>query len=269
MTSPCIRLKNIDLVRSRRPILREISWTVQDDEHWVVLGPNGSGKTTLLQILAGYVWPTNGEAAVLGERFGDVDLRELRKRIGWVGSFLQVQIPPSQRPLDLIVSGKLASIGLFEKPLPQDYENARALADRLQCSHIVDQPYGVLSQGEKQRLLIARALIHRPKLLILDEPCAGLDLVAREQLLSSLERLGRSPEGPTMVLVTHHLEEITPVFSHVMLLKDGRCAGQGPKEDLLQEKLLSGVFGVPLRVGKTGSRYWGLPDLASGATLEA
>jgi len=198
-----------------------------------------------------------------------VDLRELRKHIGWVGSFLQVQIPPAQRPLDLIVSGKFASVGIYEKPLPEDYENARALADKLQCSHILNQPYSVLSQGEKQRLLIARALIHHPNLLILDEPCAGLDLVAREQLLGSLETLGRSRGGPTMVLVTHHLEEITPIFSHVLLLKEGRCAGQGPKEELLDGRILSDVFGMALRVEKTGDRYWGLASLGERPVRDA
>ncbi len=258
MSLPCILIEHVDFVRSKRKILHDISWTVPESEHWVVLGPNGSGKTTLLQLLAGYLWPTDGRITVLGERFGQVDLRELRKRIGWVGSFLQVQIPPAQRPLDLIVSGKFASVGIFQTPLPEDYANARSLAEKLRCDHILEQPYSVLSQGEKQRLLIARAMIHRPRLLILDEPCAGLDLVAREQLLESLETLGRTPGGPTMVLVTHHLEEITPIFSHVLMLKEGRCVGQGPKESLLNDRSLSDVFGMALHVERTGDRYWGL-----------
>lgn len=265
----CLRLDHVDFVRSKRPILRDIHWTVLEHQHWVVLGPNGSGKTTLLQLLAGYLWPTNGQITVLGERFGEVDLRELRKRIGWVGSFLQVQIPPQQRPLDLIVSGKFASVGIFERPAPRDYEDARALAEQMQCARLLDQPYGVLSQGEKQRLLIARAMIHHPRLLILDEPCAGLDLVAREQLLESLETLGRSDRGPTMVLVTHHLEEITRVFSHVLMLKEGRCVAQGHKEEVLNDQLLSSVFGMTLKVERTGERYWGLASLGDGALRRA
>jgi iron complex transport system ATP-binding protein len=269
LSSPCICLEHVDFIRSKRLILQQISWTVSANEHWVVLGPNGSGKTTLLQLLAGYLWPTSGSITVLGERFGEVDLRELRKRIGWVGSFLQVQIPPAQRPLDLIVSGKFASVGIFEKPRPGDYENARVLAEQLQCSHLLDQPYGVLSQGERQRLLIARAMIHHPRLLILDEPCAGLDLVAREQLLESLEALGGSQGGPTMILVTHHLEEITSTFSHVMMLKEGRCAGQGPKKELLNDDRMSSVFGMSLRVEKTGNRYWGLASFGDGRRREA
>ena len=147
------------------------------------------------------------------------------RRIGWVGSFLQAQVPPSQKPLDFIVSGKYASIGIFDKPGEEDFEEAARLAARLDCAGILDLPYAVLSQGEKQRLLIARALITKPRLLILDEPCGGLDLVSREHLLSTLESLGRMPGGPTMILVTHYLEEIMPAFSHVFLLKSGglRC----------------------------------------------
>ena len=129
-------------------------------EHWVVLGANGSGKTTLLQILAGYLWPTSGDVTVLGEHFGEVDLRALRRKIGWVGSFLQAQVPPSQKPLEFIVSGKYASLGIFDKPEHEDFEEAARLAARLDCGKILDLPYAVLSQGEKQRLLIARALIH-------------------------------------------------------------------------------------------------------------
>jgi iron complex transport system ATP-binding protein len=221
-----------------------------------VLGANGSGKTTLLQLLAGYLWPTAGEITVLGERFGEVDLRQLRKRIGWVGSFLQAQVPPSQKPLDFIVSGKYASLGIFDKPEESDYEEALKLAERLDCRGIVDSPYAVLSQGEKQRLLIARALIHRPSLLILDEPCSGLDLVSREQLLSTLESLGRSHDGPTMILVTHHLEEIVPAFTHVFLLKAGQCAAMGLKGDMLKRDLLTDVFGITIEAEKENGRYW-------------
>jgi iron complex transport system ATP-binding protein len=219
-------------------------------------GANGSGKTTLLRLLAGYLWPTSGTITVLGHRFGTVDLRELRKRIGWVGSFLEAQIPPGQDPLELVVSGKFASIGIFETPALADYEEAREIAARLGCERVFDRPYGVLSQGEKQRLLIARALLPRPSLLILDEPCAGLDLVAREQLLQTLETLGRSEKAPTLVFVTHHLEEIMPVFGHVLLLKDGRCLAQGPKCDVLDSARLSEAFGIPLEVSREAERYW-------------
>lgn len=249
------RLEDVSLVRRQRLILDHIDWNIARGDHWVVLGANGSGKTTLLQLLAGYLWPTKGRITVLGERFGHTDLRELRKRIGWVGSFLEAQIPPAQKPLDLIVSGKYASIGNFNPPTPEDHEEARELAERFHVGTILDLPYGVLSQGEKQRLLIARALIPRPQLLILDEPCAGLDLVAREQLLRSLDLLAGSPEAPTMILVTHHLEEIMPVWSHVFVLKAGRCLARGRKEDLLASEILTEAFGLAIQVTANGRRY--------------
>jgi len=258
-----ISLEGVSLVRNRRTILEDIHWRIQLGEHWGVLGANGSGKTTLLQLLAGYLWPTRGRITVLGERFGQTDLRALRRRIGWVGSFLQAQIPFKQNPLDLIVSGRFASIGIFDSPTEEDYESARRLAERLRCEEVLDRPYGVLSQGEKQRLLIARALVHEPELLILDEPCAGLDLVAREELLHTLEQLGRDGTGPTLILVTHHLEEITPAFTHVLILRKGRCAAQGLKDKTLQPPVLSDAFGMSLEVHCERQRYWARPASSS------
>ncbi len=257
MENHWISIKNVRFVRQRRLILDDISWEIRPGENWVVLGANGSGKTTLLQILAGYLWPTSGEVTVLGERFGEIDLRALRRKIGWVGSFLQAQVPPSQKPLEFIVSGKYASLGIFEKPDPSDFEEAAMLAARLNCEKILDLPYAVLSQGEKQRLLIARALIHKPGLLILDEPCGGLDLVSREQLLSTLEGLGRGPDGPSMILVTHYLEEIMPAFNHVFLMKSGRCAAKGEKKAILRPDLLTDLFGIPIDAGRENGRFWG------------
>jgi iron complex transport system ATP-binding protein len=256
VTLDWVVLDEVSFVRNRRVILDRIDWRVAPQEHWVVLGANGSGKTTLLQILAGYLWPSRGRVTVLGERFGETDLRELRKRIGWVGSFLGVQFPPNQRPLDLIVSGKFASIGVYESPREEDCVKARDLACKLGCESVLDSPYAVLSQGEKQRLLIARALIHDPELLILDEPCGGLDLVAREQLLRNLVELGSDGTGPTMILVTHHLEEIVRVFGNVMLLKEGRCLAKGRREEVLTPELLEEAFGIPIELGQNGDRYW-------------
>jgi iron complex transport system ATP-binding protein len=256
MENSWIGIENIRFVRNRRLILEDITWRIEPGEHWVVLGANGSGKTTLLQILAGYLWPSSGDVTVLGERFGEVDLRTLRKKIGWVGSFLQAQVPPSQKPLEFIVSGKYASLGIFDKPEALDFQEAADLAASLHCENILDLPYAVLSQGEKQRLLIARALINKPRLLILDEPCGGLDLVSREKLLGTLEDLGRTPGGPSMVLVTHYLEEIMPVFSHVLLLKSGRCAAKGAKEQILKSDLLTDAFGIRIEAGHENGRYW-------------
>lgn len=250
-----IELENVTFVRSGRTILDNVNWKVKPGEHWTVFGSNGSGKTTLLRLLAGYLWPTRGTITVLGERFGHVDLRELRKRIGWVGSFLEAQIPPNQKPLDLVVSGKFASIGIFEKPEAEDYERAHALVRELECEAILESPYGVLSQGEKQRLLIARALMPEPRLLILDESCAGLDLLAREQLLGTLQRLGMKEDAPNMVFVTHHLEEIIPVFERALLLKKGKVLAMGRREEVLDSEVLSGAFGTRIEVSRNGERY--------------
>lgn len=250
-----IELEAVSFVRGGRAILDNISWSVRPGEHWTVFGSNGSGKTTLLRLLAGYLWPTRGAITVLGERFGNVDLRELRKRIGWVGSFLEAQIPPNQKPLDLVVSGKFASIGIYEKPEAEDYDRALRLVRELECEAILDSPYGVLSQGEKQRLLIARALVHDPSLLILDESCAGLDLLAREQLLGTLQRLGSKEDSPNMVFVTHHLEEIVPVFEHALLLKKGRVLAAGPTSEVLDPSILSRAFGTRIEVSRNGDRY--------------
>jgi iron complex transport system ATP-binding protein len=249
-------LENVSFMRRQRLILDQISWDIRPGNNWVVLGANGSGKTTLLRLLAGYLWPTQGSMTVLGEEFGHTDVRELRKKIGWVGSFLEAQIPPAMSPLDLIVSGKYASIGIFESPKEEDYQHGMDLARQLRCADILDLPYGVLSQGEKQRLLIARGLIHKPQLLILDEPCAGLDLVAREQLLDTLESLGRIPGGPTMIFVTHHLQEIMPAFTHAFLLRQGNCLAQGEKREILRSELLSQAFGIQVQVTEEGERYW-------------
>ncbi len=251
-----ISLEDVSLMRGGKLILDGIDWKVSPGTHWVLLGPNGSGKTTLLQLLAGYLWPTRGEITVLGEKFGHTDLRELRKKIGWVGSFLQAQIPPSQKPLDLVVSGKFASIGIFDSPSTDDYAQAREMIERLQCGHILESPYGVLSQGEKQRLLIARSLIHNPRLLIMDEPCAGLDMTARERLLQTLQNLGTGPDSPTLIFVTHHLHEIMPVFSHIFLIKEGKCVASGKKSELLTGEHLSRTFDIPLEVQETQGRYW-------------
>lgn len=256
MENSYISIKNVRFVRNKRLILDDISWEIRPGEHWVVLGANGSGKTTLLQILAGWLWPTSGDVTVLGERFGEVDLRALRRKIGWVGSFLQAQVPPSQMPLEFIVSGKYASLGIFDKPEAQDFEEAARLAAKLECDNILDLPYAVLSHGEKQRLLIARALVHKPRLLILDEPCGGLDLVSRERLLATLDGFGREPGGPSMILVTHYLEEIMPAFSHVLLLKSGRCAARGEKDPILRRDLLTHAFGISIEAGRENGRYW-------------
>ena len=235
-------------------VLRGVTASISRGRMTAIWGESGSGKTTLLNIAAGYLWPTSGEIEVLGERFGRVDLRELRKRIGWVGSFLSEHMPPAQRPGEVIASGRHASIGIFDDPTPADLDRARELAAELGCEGVFDREWGVLSQGEKQRVLIARALMNDPDLLILDEPCSGLDLVARERLLQTLERVGRPASAPTLLFVTHHLEEVMPVFGHALLLREGRVLAQGRREGVLTAENLSAAFGIPLKVTTEGGR---------------
>lgn len=250
-----ICLESVSFFRNRRSILTNICWEVERGSHWAIIGANGSGKTTLLQLLAGYLWPTTGRITVLGERFGHTDLRELRKRIGWVGSFLEARIPPAQKPLHLIAGGKTATIGNFREPGGEELEKAREIAAALGCEQTIDSEYGILSQGEKQRLLIARALMNEPELLILDEPCAGLDIVAREGLLGMLQAFGETVDAPSMVFVTHHIEEIMPVFSHVLLLRGGRRLAGGTKQRVLESSVLSEAFGITLAVEEKDGRY--------------
>jgi len=251
-----IELKNIALRRGQTVILHDLSWRVNAGEHWVVLGLNGSGKTTMLNLVTGYLWPTEGEVWVLGEKYGTVDLREHRKRIGWVSSSFQERVHGQQRGLDLVVSGKFASIGLYEEPSEEDCAYAGLLLERFGCGYLKDRPYALCSQGEKQRLLIARALMARPELLILDEPCNGLDFLARERLLQDLAKLAEDPAAPTMIYVTHHIEEIVPAFTHVLLLRNGTVFRAGPAADMINRETLEPFFGVPLDVVKNEGRAW-------------
>lgn len=254
--SHVIEIENVHWRRNESDILRGIHWNVRAGEHWALLGLNGSGKTTLLNMVTGYVWPTEGRISVLGHRYGNVDLRELRKRIGWVSSAFQQRIAPHESGLDVVVSGHYASIGLFERPTTQLIRRAGRLMESLGCHHTAERPYGACSHGEKQKLLIARALMADPELLILDEPATGLDFVSRESLLESIRDLACRPDGPTLVYVTHHIEEIVPEFSHTLLLRDGAVAAQGPTADVLTDDVLSDAFGLPVHVRRQRERSW-------------
>lgn len=251
-----IEFSDVTLVRDGKVILKDISWRVKDGEHWAVVGNSGSGKTSVLRIITGYLWPTNGKVEVLGNSFGSVDLRKLRKNIGWISSTLQDQIPPKETALDVVLSGRFASIGLWEKSDTSDVKRASELLDLMGCRECAPYSFGVLSQGEQQRILIARALMSNPDLLILDEPCAGLDLSSREHLLKMVQKLGQKEDGPTMIFVTHHIEEIGSIFSRVLVLKSGSVLAQGNKEKVLSESILSNAFGVPLTVAKINDRFW-------------
>jgi len=246
MNEPIIEVKNATWLRKGLKLLDGVDWTVGPGEHWALLGLNGSGKTTLLNLVNGYFWPTEGSVSVLGYQFGEVDLRELRKSIGWVSTSLQEKLHASDRTQFVVISGKHATIGLYDEPTDEDFAYARQLMDKLSCTHLWDREFATCSQGEKQKLLIARALMARPRILILDEPCNGLDLFSRERLLSSIKDLAESEKAPTLVYVTHHTEEILPVFSHALLMRGGRAVRSGRTEDVLTTETLSEFFETPV-----------------------
>lgn len=251
-----IELAKVSWIKDGRYILKDLDWFVQDGQHWAIVGLNGSGKTTLLNLLNGYIWPSTGELSVFGQKFGSIDLRELRKLIGWVSSSLQEKMYWDEPAENVVVSGKFASIGLFENPDKHDLEQARTLLEQLGCGSLSRRPIGTLSQGEKQRVLIARALINCPRLLILDEPCTGLDLFAREQLLNTVDDIARQKDGPTLLFVTHHIEEILPVFTHTLLLRRGEIYMAGRTREMINAGNLSGFFESQVEARWQDGRAW-------------
>jgi iron complex transport system ATP-binding protein len=252
---PILEVSRLGIRRNRTVILENIFWKIESGEHWVILGANGSGKTSLLSALTGYLMPTEGEITLLGKRYGESDWRELRKRIGIVSSSIRQMMADEEPALETIVSGKYAMIDFWGRPKTSDRTQARRILSQIECSYLEDRPWGVLSQGERQRILIGRALMSKPRLLILDEPCAGLDPAAREHFLGFIERLGREANAPTLVFVTHHVEEIMPVFSHVLILKRGQLLAAGAKTTQLNTRTLSGAFNAPVRVRRLKDRY--------------
>lgn len=249
MDKTVIDIRNVSWKRDSTYILKNVTWQVKEGEHWAVMGLNGSGKTSLLNIINGYMWPTVGEVSVLGKKFGEYDLRKLRQSIGWVSSSMQEKLYKNETVENIVLSGQVASMGLlYEKPDAQAYEKANQLLEQMGCAGMEQRAYDTLSQGERQRVLIARALMASPKLLILDEPATGLDIFAREQLLTRIQEMGSQPGGPTLIYVSHHIEEIVPVFGHVLLLKSGEIYGAGPTQDWMTTEKLSAFFGTEVDV---------------------
>jgi len=249
-----IAIKGLSVERDAL-ILNAIDSAVAHGEHWVILGANGSGKTSLLSTLTGYMPPTAGAIAVLGETYGRSDWRELRKRIGICSSSIHHLMEGHETALSSVISGRHALVGMWGEIRDDEQRQALKILRQVEAEKIRDRPWRFLSQGERQRVLIGRALMARPELLILDEPCAGLDPVAREHFVQFLERLARSKGAPTLVLVTHHVEEIMPAFSHVLILKDGAVLAAGPKAKILTSGTLSRAFHAPVRLRRQRGRY--------------
>jgi iron complex transport system ATP-binding protein len=260
-TTPALALRDVSYTANGQRILHAVNWTVLPGEHWAILGPNGSGKTTLLKLACGYLWPNaGGEIRRRGKLLAN--LRELRKSIGWVTSSLAPDIPVNEKAIRTVVSGKFAQIGLLEafggSASPSDYRRAAKLLEQMGCGHLREREFGVLSQGEQQKVLIARARMTRPYLIFLDEPCAGMDPGARESFLATLKTLGRQKNIPALVYVTHHIEEILPLFGKTLVLHQGRVLHAGRTRAVLDEKVLRDLYGAPISIIRKKGRYWPL-----------
>ena len=242
-----LRFDSVDLDRPGLSVLRGISWDVRPADRWVVLGPNGSGKTTMFELASGYLHPTRGSIEILGHRLGRVDVRRLRERIGLVSSSLVKKLVPEITALDVVVSGQRGALEpWWQEYGEEDWARARQLLEDAGFGTIAGRRFGFLSDGERQQVLLARALMHEPDLLLLDEPAAGMDVGGRERLVTYLARLASDPDHPPTVMITHHVEEIPPGFTHALLLKAGRVVTSGPIHDVITSDAMSETFGLAL-----------------------
>lgn len=251
-----VDLAGVSIVRGQATLLQDVTWQVRGEDRWVVIGPNGAGKTTLLQVLGAQIHPSGGVAGLLGEVLGTVDVFELRPRIGLTSAALADRIPRSESVRDVVVSASYAVLGRWREDYDSlDHERAEELLGQLRIDHLADRTFGTLSEGERKRVQIARALMTDPELLLLDEPAAGLDLAGREELVRTLGELAQDPYAPASVLVTHHVEEIPPGITHALLLRQGEVVAAGPIEETLTSAFLSDTFGLELSVNCVGGRW--------------
>lgn len=249
-------LDRVSVRRGAKLLLDEVDFKVSESERWVVVGPNGAGKTTMLSLLAAQMHPTQGVVSLLGEYLGAVDVFELRPRIGLASSAMAHRIPASEKVRDIIMSASYGMLGRWRESYEaMDQNRAMELMRLMQVGELGDRTYGTLSEGERKRVEIARALMTDPELLLLDEPSAGLDLCGREILVGILGRLCANPYAPTVVLVTHHLEEIPSGITHALLLTDGKVYAQGPVREVITSENVSGAYGIPLEVTRTDDRW--------------
>jgi iron complex transport system ATP-binding protein len=251
-----IELAGVSVVRGGQTLLDDVTWVVEEDERWVVLGPNGAGKTTLLQVVGAHMHPTSGVAGVLDEVLGATDVFDLRPRIGLTSAAIADRIPRSEAVRDVVVSASYAVLGRWRERYDElDHGRATALLAELGIAHLSDRTFGTLSEGERKRVQIARALMSDPELLLLDEPAAGLDLGGREDLVNTLSVLALEETAPATVLVSHHVEEIPPGFTHLLLMRGGAVVASGPLESTLTEETLSETFGMHLELAASNGRW--------------
>lgn len=254
--SDVLELVDVSVVRDGRALVDDVSWSVKEGERWVILGPNGAGKTTLLNLASSYLFPSKGKVKILGDKLGKVDVFELRPRIGMAGVAMAEKLPKRQTVLQTVLTAAYGMTATWNENYDEvDERRARAFLDRLGMTEYLDRRFGTLSEGERKRTLIARAMMTDPELLLLDEPAAGLDLGGREDLVRRLGRLARDPYAPSMIMVTHHVEEIAPGFTHVLMIRQGKVLAAGPMETELTSRNLSLCFGLPLVVEQTNERW--------------
>ncbi len=256
-----LRLEGVSVIEGDAQVLTDIDWTIEPGQHWVLLGLNGSGKSTLIRLASMYRHPSSGRVEVLGEELGRTDVRKLRTRIGLASAGLADLLRPQLSCLDVVMTaGNAALEPWWHQYGPDDVARAGDLLARVGCAHLAERRFGTLSSGERQRILLARALLPEPGLVLLDEPTAALDLAGREQLVATLDELAGDPATPPIVLVTHHVEEIPPAFGFAMLLKDGFCTDSGPIDKVLSSETLSACFGLQVTLEKRGNRWLAFPE---------
>ncbi|MFI7581857.1 ATP-binding cassette domain-containing protein [Kocuria kalidii] len=254
--SAVVEMVDVSVVRGQKTLLESVDWIVNEGERWVVLGPNGAGKTTLLSIAAARLHPTRGMVDILDEILGAVDVFELRPRIGLSSTVLAAQIPEAETVRNCVVTAAYGVTGRWiENYDDADEAQAQELLDAWGIGRLAERRFGSLSEGERKRVLVARALMTDPELLLLDEPAAGLDVGGREDLVARLDELARDETAPTVVMVTHHLEEVPDAFTHALLLREGRVVASGPVQEVMTQRNLSETFGLPLKLVKVGNRY--------------
>lgn len=254
--SSVLNFNNLTVVRDKKPILNNVDWQVDSSQRWVIVGPNGAGKTTLLKVAAAQIQPTKGQATILGLNLGEVNVFDLRTRIGFASSSLANHIPNSEKVLDAVMTASYGITGRWnEKYEDVDERRARRVLKEWELDELADRAFGTLSDGEKKRAQIARAVMPDPELLLLDEPVASLDMAAREHTISVLGAYASAPTAPAIVMVTHHIEEIPPGFSHALILQGGQVFAAGEIRHTLTSEKLSEAFGFPLQVSEEGSRF--------------
>ncbi len=257
MPDPIIDIRNATVAIDGTEILHDIDWTVNAGDHWFVLGENGSGKSTLMNLLMGLTWArSGGSVQVLGHRYGSCIIQDIRKQIGWVSAYLQDWTLDHMPAINVVLSGFDASIGLYRDPTSAETDQARERLEGLGCGKLLRRRFDTLSSGEQMRVLIARATITDPPILVLDEPCCHLDFKSREQFLGTIEGVTNTQDAPTFIMVTHRVDDIIGPFENGMIIKDGRILAHGAKAELLTEPLLQQAFDVPIRIQRFNDRYW-------------